>query len=131
MRHSRSRVPSIFAVLALAACYGSTEPLPGDTGVRVLVAKGPIDPVEVEGQPRNTAPVPGARVVVRTVDGDGVEDATTDDEGIARLLLAPGSYTIVVTSCPGTMSLPKESATVVVVSGEFAFAELVCDTGIR
>lgn len=118
-------------LLSFAACYGSSEPLASDTGVSVLVSRGPIDPVEIQGQSTNTAPVAGARVLVRPVGDDDAREAKTDDDGLARILLAPGSYTISVAECPGAMSLPKENATITVTAGAFTSTSLVCDTGIR
>ena len=118
-------------LLSLAGCYGSSEPLASDTGVSVLVARGPIDPVEVEGQATNSAPVAGARVLVDRLGNGDAEEATTGDDGVARILLAPGTYTISVTECPGAMSLPKEDATITVMAGAFTSTSLVCDTGIR
>lgn len=125
------RPASLVCLVAMAACYGSTEPLDPDTGASVLVTRGPINPVEMEGDPPNTAPVAGARVVARAVAGGDVEQARTDESGVARILLAPGSYTITVVECPGAMSLPKEEASITVTAGAFASTGLVCDTGIR
>lgn len=125
----RAAVPALF--LIAAACFNATEPLANDTGAIVEVALWPVNPVEIEGQPSETRPAVGARVVVLDGDGDEVADGTTDDSGRARILVAPGTYTIRVTDCPGAMSGPKEDATVVVTSGVFASAALTCDTGIR
>ena len=121
----------VLGVLATVACYGSSEPLATDTGVRILVSRGPINPVVTPDMTTNVAPVAGARVVVRPAGGGDEHEATTDADGLARVALAPGSYTIAVVECPGAMSLPKEDAAVTVREGAFASAELVCDTGIR
>ena len=87
--------------------------------------------VETPDMTTNVAPVAGARVVVRPAEEGDEHEATTDADGLARVALAPGSYTIRVVECPGAMSLPKEDAAVTVREGAFASAELVCDTGIR
>ena len=118
-------------IVTVVACYGSSEPLATDTGVRILVSRGPINPVETPDMTTNVAPVAGARVVVRPAEEGDEHEATTDADGLARVALAPGSYTIRVVECPGAMSLPKEDASVTVREGAFASAELVCDTGIR
>jgi hypothetical protein len=118
-------------LLPLAACFGATEPLATDTGVSVEVGLWPIDPVEVEGQPSRTRPAAGALVVVRSLDGDDVEQARTNEHGVVQMVIAPGSYVVTVAECPGAMSLPKEDAPVDVTAGSFARATLTCDTGIR
>ena len=124
-------LPVVSSLIAVSACFGSTEPLSSDTGALVRVSLWPIDPVEIEGQPSRTRPAAGARVVVLDDDGNDVARATTDDQGMARIHLAPGSYTVTVVECPGAMSLPKENAQVTVADGSFAEAALACDTGIR
>lgn len=127
----RNRMLCGLVAIVAGGCMGSAEPLASDTGVIVEVALWPIDPVEVEGQPSRTRSAVGARVVAFDTGGDEVTSRLTDDQGVARLLLAPGSYTIRVVECPGAMSLPKENADVTVSAGAFESARLACDTGIR
>ena len=125
------RARTFVLLVATLGCFNASEPLATDTGVTVEVGLWPVDPVEVEGQPSRTRPAAGAHVVARSADGEEAGDAVTDEDGVARIVLAPGTYTIAVTECPGAMSLPKENATVDVRAGAFATAALACDTGIR
>lgn len=127
----RGRPFIITLVILSGACFNATEPLANDTGTIVQVSLWPVNPVEIEGQPSPPRPAVDARVVVLDENGDEVADATTDRSGRARIVVAPGSYTIRVTECPGAMSGPKEDASVVVTAGAFASAALTCDTGIR
>lgn len=122
---------SLVALVALTACAGGSTPLAPDTGATIEVHLWPVDPVEIEGQPSRTRPAVDAEFVVLDDDGDEVADGTTDAEGRARILLAPGTYRIRVVECPGAMSGPKEDGAVTVTAGAFATLVLTCDTGIR
>lgn len=122
---------SLVALVALTACAGGSTPLSPDTGAVVEVTLWPVDPVEVEGQPSRSRPSVGAHVVVLDRDGDEVAGGTTDADGRARIVLAPGSYAVRVVECPGAMSGPKEDVAVSVTAGAFASVTLTCDTGIR
>ena len=115
---------------AHTACSTGGGPLDPSTGVEVQVLKGPIQPVVREGE-RDTAPVAGAVVVIRTSGRSGTSRAATDSAGVARVPVPPGIHVVTVETCPGTMSLPKESQTVSVTPGTYASTTLVCDTGIR
>ncbi|HUF11796.1 MAG TPA: carboxypeptidase-like regulatory domain-containing protein [Longimicrobiales bacterium] len=127
----RSAPPVAPFIVLAAACFGASEPLASDTGAVVEVSLWPIDPVEFAGQPSRTRPAVDAHVVVLDDEGREVADETTGADGTARILLAPGSYTMRVDECPGAMSGPSEDAAVVVSAGAFATVALTCDTGIR
>ena len=91
----------------------------------------PVDPVEIEGQPSAGRPIGGARIVVLDAQGDETAAATTEEDGTARILLAPGSYELRVVECPGAMSGPKENAMATVSAGAFTAIAFTCDSGIR
>jgi len=111
------------------ACGSSIVGSDPGTGVRVLVLRGPIQPIAREGEV-NDEPVPGAVIRVQEMDGGGETSAVTDVDGTARVLLLPGAYRIDVTECPGALSLPGPE-TVDVTEGSMSAIELDCDTGIR
>lgn len=111
------------------ACTEATTAPPPDTGLEILVLRGPIEPVEREGM-ENSAPVAEALVVIRAPAGRRITDVTTDSNGQARIALAPGPYTIEVERCPGALFLPGP-ATATVQVGDFTDVRLECDTGIR
>lgn len=114
--------------IGTACTEGTTSPPPA-TGLEILVLRGPIEPVEREGEV-NSAPVAAAMTVVRRADGRRVAELTTDSNGEARVALEPGRYTIEVERCPGALFLPGP-ATATVQVGEFTDVQLECDTGIR
>jgi hypothetical protein len=116
--------------LLLTDCSTAGGPLDPNTGIEVQVLKGPIQPVAREGE-RDTAPVAGAVVIAETTSGRETRKGTTDSAGLVRIQVPPGAYVVSVETCPGTMSLPKQTEPVSVSSGSFAAATLVCDTGIR
>lgn len=116
-------------VAATFACAGSPTTLDPDTGVVVAVVRGPIVPVEREGE-ENVAPVDGAVVSIVAVSGREVARIETGAGGEGRTPVPPGTYRALVVLCPGAMSLPGPEP-VAVVAGEFARVRLECDTGIR
>lgn len=114
----------------IACTNGTTAPPPG-TGLEILVLRGPIEPVEREGEAgENSAPVAEALVVIRAPAGRRITGVTTDMNGQARVALPPGPYTVELERCPGAMFLP-EPVTATVDLGAFAGVRLDCDTGIR
>lgn len=114
-----------FALLALQACEaGSME-----TGVITgLVKLSPIMPVCREDEPCNGVHK-GAKVVLRTPDGQVVKRATADDKGEFRMDTAAGRFEIGV-----DVEGPLPSCTPVQVSvtaRETVRVEIDCDSGIR
>jgi len=99
------------------------------SGIAIQVVKGPIHPVEREGE-ENTAPVADAQIAVQRIDGDLFERATTDLTGHARVEVPEGAYRVAVEECPGAMGLPPEQE-VKVRDGFFTELRFACDTGIR
>lgn len=127
---SRAVLPLAIAALLSATCSESGLSPDPDTGLDIRVLKGPIQPVEREGDPPNEAPVEDALVEVRTAAGREVARAVTDARGEARVDLAAGTYQIEVLRCPGAMSLPGPEE-VDVPLGSYREVRLDCDTGIR
>jgi hypothetical protein len=123
----------VLALTALLAACGDSSLVGSSTdpsvGIAVEVRRGPIMPVDRPGED-NTAPVPGAKVVVTTASGIPVAELTTDSLGAAGASVPPGDYRIATATCPGAM---REAAPVVVtvVADSISAARLVCDTGIR
>jgi hypothetical protein len=121
------RTAPLFLLLALACADGRTGP--GNATLEVVVTRGPLNPAVREGDV-DSAPVPGARVEVAAAGGRAVARAETDANGVARIALDGGRYTVAVRTCPGAMSLPA-AETVEVLDGAGATVALSCDTGIR
>lgn len=134
MVRSRRWIPWIVGLACgvtvwLTACSVSILGTDPDTGLDILVRRGPIRPVEEEGQ-INSRPVEGALVLIRRTDASGDARVRTDAEGRVIVQLLPGAYRVEVRECPGALSLPDpEDASVA--SGELTALELLCDTGIR
>jgi hypothetical protein len=115
------------AVLAATACArGGTES--GAQGVRGVVLRGPMCPVEQEGTPCPDEPVPGARISVLR-DGEVVATATSDPRGRFEIALEPGRYTLQAE--PGSAGMFAKPVEVTVQPGAFARVDLLIDTGIR
>jgi hypothetical protein len=124
-------IHAVLLSLAVFASGGCSSDILGDdpsTGIDLTVVKGPINPVEREGED-NTLPVDGAKVELQRLGG-GRHTVRTDESGSASVSLVPGSYVVTVTECPLTLALPDPD-TVQVVSGERRSLRQECDTGIR
>lgn len=109
--------------IAAAAC-GSAGPAsaPARAVVSGTVVAAPCRPVERSGDP----PCPPAAGVV--VDF-GSERATTDAAGRYSVRLAPGTYSIAVTS--GSMRRPGRPDRFTVTTAEPVSLDLTFDSGIR
>ncbi len=111
-------------------CDAALLDLDAGTGtLEVLVRRGPINPVQREGE-LNDAPVHGARVAARPSSGGVVRHTSTDVMGFARFRVPAGRWTVVVEACPGAMHIPI-AQTVDVQAGGFGGIRFDCDTGIR
>ncbi|MGH7541342.1 MAG: carboxypeptidase-like regulatory domain-containing protein [Gemmatimonadota bacterium] len=124
-----ARTTLVLAATLPLGCAPSILGTDPDTGISVLVLRGPISPVSGEGE-ENTAPVADALVRVREVDGSGTSRTRTGVDGRARLLLVPGRYRVDVVECPGALALPGPD-TVTVAADRIEPLTLECDTGIR
>ncbi|MDP9329418.1 MAG: hypothetical protein M3P11_02055 [Actinomycetota bacterium] len=124
----RNMLLALALVLVLAACATGGVGDGGDSGVQGVVLAGPQCPVERLDSPCPDRPYPG------TVRATGVDGTTaqvdTDDQGRFRLVLAPGTYVVIVvaTSGPAPAAVPQ---TVQVTAGAFTQVTLEVDTGIR
>lgn len=119
-------------VVLLVGC--APPPFAEDGTLAVVVAAGPVcpieqDPPDPECEPR---PVAGARILVQPGDGRDmlVGEVTTDEDGHASLELPPGDYLVAALEVNGLMGSP-ELASVTVVEGETVTLTLLYDTGIR
>lgn len=123
----RIGVVVVLLALAAAACArgGAGD---GTQGVRGVVLRGPMCPVEQKGSPCPEEPVPDARITVLR-DGEAVTIATSDRDGRFEIVLAPGRYTLEVE--PGAAGLFAKPVEVDVPAGSFVRVDLVIDTGIR
>jgi hypothetical protein len=128
--HGRCRPALVaLAVAVAAACGGSIIGVDPSTGLSVVVLRGPIQPVAMEGE-SNSEPVEGAVVRVRGLDRGGSTEGRTGVDGSVLLLLQPGSYEVEVRNCPRALLLPSPD-TVEVRAGFTETIALECDTGIR
>ncbi|MFV1986852.1 MAG: hypothetical protein ACC682_06205 [Gemmatimonadota bacterium] len=128
---SRTWTIALLTLVGLAGGAGCGASIVGndfDTGLTVLVLRGPIEPVATEGEP-DSEPVEGATVRIRGVDGGSTEVRTRSD-GTVVVLLLPGRYDVEVRDCPNAMSLPAPAA-VDIVAGRIETIAFDCDTGIR
>lgn len=124
----RSALPWTIPLLVATGCSQAILGDDPDTGLEVEVHRGPLNPVEIQGEP-NSAPVADASVEVRRVEG-GRTRVRTDADGLVRVPLAPGDYVVEVLSCPGSLVLP-EPGEATVEAGFLTALRLDCDTGIR
>jgi hypothetical protein len=125
----RRRSIAVMTALVAASCSTNTAPADQDSELEISVVRGPINPVEREGEP-NSVPVAHARVKIRRLPDGAVRTVETDENGTLLLPVVSGDYTIDVDRCPtGTMfSKPLQ---LTVARGARTPATLICDTGIR
>lgn len=129
-RHPIHPVRTALAMVAVwAGCTGSILGDDPSTGLEVVVMRGPIRPVVMEGE-TNSEPVEGARVRVEGIGAGGRTEGRTDAAGGVDFQLLPGRYEVEVRDCPRAMSLPSPEI-VEVQDGSTTTVVLDCDTGIR
>jgi len=117
---------AVAATLA-AGCSRASSPA-SSSGVEGRATAGPTCPVERAGSPCPERPVGGAVVFVQR-DGHQVARFTTDADGMFRVALDPGTYTLVPASGrPFPIGRP---VAVTVSAGSYAHVDLRYDTGIR
>jgi hypothetical protein len=133
------RPASLLAVLAMLAVSGCLPSKPsassgGEGTLVVRVTAGPVCPVEqVPPEPGcEPRPVAGAPVFVQPGDGRDimVAQATTDDDGMARITLPAGDYIVAGGDVEGLMGRPS-TVGVVAAADAITTVDLVYDTGIR
>jgi hypothetical protein len=124
----------VFALLTAATtagCGPTSHPraVPG-TGIEGRVTVGPTCPVERVGTPCPPAPL-SAVIIVRDSTGAKVARVASGKDGLFRVDLPPGTYTLDPQS-PGPAGLPRgEPQTVEVRRGAYTHAEVHYDSGIR
>ena len=123
-----SRIMSVALVLMVAAC-GTPAAQPG-TGIQGTVQAGPTCPVERINSPCPPHPL-AATVVVRDASGAEVTRFHSGADGRFKLVLAPGTYTLVGLNI-GTGFLPRPIPTSVTVTpGTYTTINVEYDSGIR
>jgi hypothetical protein len=122
-------VSVVLGAVILASC----TPAPHDTVIEVHAVAGPVCPVETV--PPNPACEPravaGAPIFVMPADGRDVivAQGTTDDNGLVRLEVPPGAYTVMGGEVPGLMGQPSPAS--VTARSALVPITLIYDTGIR
>ncbi|MFH0915061.1 MAG: hypothetical protein V1912_01265 [bacterium] len=112
------------ALLPASGC-GTTAT---DGGVVGEVRIGPLRPVEQPGV-ENTAPYAADLVVKSVPQGKAVAEARSGDDGLFRIVLAPGDYLL---EPENGDPLPRaEPQTFTVVRGRFTEVHVEYDSGIR
>jgi len=100
----------------------------GVTGVSVIDGGCPVSAV---GSRCGDKPWPSRITVVDPRSGATVASVTTDQDGVFRIPLPPGTYELRPANVNGT-ALPRPvAATVVVPPGRYVMANVRFDTGIR
>jgi len=119
-------ITGIFIIL-LATC--SMQPsTPTDSGIEGQVLIGPVCPV---AQPGNDCPDQPyqATLTVNNLEGKRITHVQTDERGLFKVPLTPGSY-ILHPESPNTLPLANEQI-VTVESGRFTTVTVNYDSGIR
>jgi len=119
---------AVAAVLLSSCSRGGLQPIP-DAELEILVVRGPINPVQREGE-ENAVPVVGARVLITQLQGREVARVETGPGGLVIAPVASGDYLLELTRCPsGTMFAKNQH--VRVGPNERVPVTVTCDTGIR
>ena len=115
---------ALAAVVVASSAGAATTP----AGLRGLVARGPIAPVCVAGQPCS-APAKNV-VLVFSRNGRVVRRVTTNEKGRYRVALAPGLYAVRLKTRQ-SIGRGLEPAHARVVANRFRRVDFSIDTGIR
>ncbi len=105
-------------------------PFPGDTGIEGVVLIGPQCPVVREGEDCPDKPYHAQIEVYDPVVRRTVASTSSDADGRFRLLVPPGTYTLIPLPEPGGIARAPEQ-TVVVIAGALTRVTVVYDSGIR
>jgi hypothetical protein len=115
-------------MLGIAAC--GSQPAQAGTGIQGMVQAGPTCPVERINSPCPPHPL-AATIVVRDRTGSEVTRFKSGADGLFKVDLRPGTYTLVGLTL-GSSSLPRPIPTSVTVSqGTYTSINVEYDTGIR
>lgn len=123
--HSKLSMIVLFLVFALSACEKSDL----STGLEGAVFKGPINPVEIEGQV-NDAPFAAVFHVYNLKDSF-IKSFSSDENGNFKVLLEPGDYNIRPNDEAPIIHPEQQVKTVHVDPGSMTEEDLYFDTGIR
>lgn len=126
-------------VVGCAQDRGKVTPISGvrkaaERGTGVLtgsVTIGPMSPVEGMGGPGQT-PLPGARIIISDLQGQEITSVVSDEKGVYRISLPPGTYKIKMPVLPSGGRFTKDlPATVTITQGQETRLDIRIDTGIR
>lgn len=129
---ARLALAALVGACLLGLAWGCANNIVGsdlNTSLEVLVTKGPLQPVVMEGE-TNSEPVQGALVEVTRFGSSSRLTERTGSDGIALFFVRAGSYMVRVLECGAALELPLP-ATVSVESGATTNLQMECDTGIR
>jgi hypothetical protein len=122
---------AVTVTLVMAACGpAASPPIPSGTGIQGVVESGPTCPVERINSPCPPRPL-AATIVVRDAAGHEVARTHSGADGLFRVDVAPGTYTIVGLNI-GSSMLPRPIPTMATVtSGSYVTVNVEYDSGIR
>ena len=126
-------------VVASPTCPGaqadstqSCSPTSASTGILIgAVVAGPTCPVETAEQPCPPNAVPNRLILIETPGGTVVTRITTDQQGRFRVMLAPGTYQILVPQDSNPFPIQRTPQQVTVTAGQTMQVQIELDTGIR
>jgi len=95
------------------------------------VVRGGTSPIVIEGQPPETVPVAGAKVIVSVAGHGTVKTVSTDAAGRYQGFVAPGTYVVTLGSGTDGMFTKSVPATLSVGNGEVVMLDILLDNGIR
>jgi hypothetical protein len=116
-------------LVALAAGCGGGAAGDATSGIEGRVTIGPQCPVMQEGSPCPDAPYPA--LISVTANGDTVEEGRSDADGVFRIAVAPGDYTVVAGPVDREGIASGTPVHVVVEPGVYTRVDLSVDSGIR
>jgi hypothetical protein len=121
-----------FAVLVVILSVGCGTDATGDgtSGIEGRVTIGPVCPALQQGSPCPDAPYVATVQVV--ADGRVVASGRSGDDGVFRVPVAPGTYTVRgIPLDDGGIATARDVPGVTVQAGAFVRADLSFDSGIR
>lgn len=127
MRTTLNRSTFLIVFLALIACENNKEEI--TTGLAGIVYRGPINPVEMEGQ-INDAPF-NALFRVYNLKNKLVTSFSSNAAGEFIVMLAPGNYKIIPDKSAPIISAESQVKEITVNQSGITNLDLYFDTGIR
>lgn len=124
---------SLSTIQGIYESEAGQEALAYDSGVTGKVLLGPTcpalrDPPDPECADR---PFKTRLVLVAEEDGRPHLEFESDDNGIFRISVPPGTYTIRSASAEGSLPQCASQEEILVTPGDYAVANVFCDSGIR